>query len=419
MRVETLDAFLEVAPLVKGRRPPSGRRVSVVSTTGGGGTLVIDAVARLDIEIVPPSEACVARLAEQGINISRTPLIDLTLAGTNPETYGAVLRELMHSPDCDLVIAVVGSSSQFRPDRAVMPITTATTECPAKPVAVFLTPHAETSLSLLLKAGVAAFRTPESCADAVRAFFDWREPGPVVAREVPQAAADALRVSPAGALDAGDAARVFGILGVPVADDRVIPADMAALDELVLDDLPYPVVAKILSPDIAHKTEVGGVVLGCETPEALKAACRQILRGVACASPTARLVGIQIQPMLRGIGEALLGYRRDHAVGGVVTLGVGGVLTEIYRDVSVRIAPVSRAVACDMIEEVRGFAPLRGYRGMEKGDLSALAETIAAFSQLALLDVAEAEINPILVRPEGQGVVALDALLVKGDAHAS
>jgi acyl-CoA synthetase (NDP forming) len=419
VRVETLDAFLEVAPLVKGRRPTSGRRVSVVSTTGGGGTLVIDAVARLDIEIVSPSEACVARLAEQGINISRTPLIDLTLAGTNPETYGAVLRELMRSPDCDLVIAVVGSSSQFRPDRAVLPITMATTECPAQPVAVFLTPHAETSLSLLLKAGVAAFRTPESCADAVRAFFDWREPGPVVAREVPHAAADALRASPAGPLDAGDAARVFGILGVSVADDRVIPADMAGLDELVLDDLPYPVVAKILSPDIAHKTEVGGVVLGCETPEALKAACRRILRGVACASPTARLVGIQIQPMLRGIGEALLGYRRDHAVGGVVTLGVGGVLTEIYRDVSVRVAPVSRAVACDMIEEVRGFAPLRGYRGMEKGDLSALAETIAAFSQLALLDVSEAEINPILVRPEGQGVVALDALLIKGDAHAS
>ncbi|MFG1347782.1 acetate--CoA ligase family protein [Xanthobacter autotrophicus DSM 431] len=418
VRVETMDAFLEVAPLVQGHRPPGGRRVSVVSTTGGGGTLVIDAIERHDIEIVPPSEAAVERLAAQGIAIARTPLIDLTLAGTNPRTYGAVLRELMAAPDCDLVMSVVGSSSQFRPDRAVLPITAATRENPGKPVGVFLTPHAETSLGLLSEAGLAAFRTPESCADALRAFFDWRAPRAEEPHPVPRAAAAALAATE-DPLDAGAAARVFERLGVPVAAERVLPADMGAIEAEALDDLAYPVVAKILSPDIAHKTEVGGVVIGCPTPAALKAACRRILASVAEAAPQARLAGIQVQPMLEGIGEALLGYHRDPSVGPVVTLGVGGVLAEIYRDVCVRRAPVDEAAARGMIDAVRGLAPLRGYRGLQKGDLDALAQCIAAFSRLALLDVEEAEINPVLIRPEGQGVVALDTLLVKGGPHAS
>jgi acetate---CoA ligase (ADP-forming) len=419
IRVETMDGFLEIAPLVKGRRPPTQRRVSVLSTTGGGGTLVIDAMSRHNVEIVPPSEASVQRLAQQGINISRTPLVDLTLTGTNPRSYGAVLRELMAAPDCDLVVSVVGSSSQFRPDRVVFPITAAVRENPEKPVAVFLTPHAEASLSLLSENDVAAFRTPDSCADAVRAFFDWRAPRQVLPADVRSEVATELNRAVGPVFDAQAAGRVFDKLGVPMAPERLLPPDIGAIEAMSLTDLVYPAVAKILSPDIGHKTEVGGVVVGCPDPDALKAACRRILDNVARAAPDAQLSGIQVQPMVKGIGEALLGYRLDPSVGPVVTLGVGGVLAEIYRDVSVRIAPVDEDEARKMIDEVHGFAPLRGYRGMDRGDLGALAKAIAAFSQLAFLDVEEAEINPVLIAKQGQGVVALDALLVKkGRSHA-
>jgi len=418
VRVETIDALLEVAPLIKGHRPPTGRRVSVVSTTGGGGALVIDALAGHDIEVVPPSETAVTNLAAQGITISRTPLVDLTLAGTNPKTYGAVLREMMRSPDCDLIVSIVGSSSQFRPDRAVLPIAAAVEQNSAMPVAVFLTPHAETSLSLLSEANVAAFRTPESCADAMRAFFDWRAPRPVLDLETPHAAAALLAAAPGSSLDARAAGAVFESLGVPVVPETVLPADTDAIRAMPLDTLTYPVVAKILSADIAHKTEVGGVVVGCKDPDALRAAALRILESVARARPEARLAGLQVQPMGRGIGEVLLGYRRDRSVGPVVTLGVGGVLTEIYRDVAVRLAPLDVAGAREMIAEVRGLAPLRGYRGLPKGDLEALAQAIASFSHLALLDVSEAEINPVLIRAEGEGVVALDALLEREVDHA-
>jgi hypothetical protein len=121
--------------------------------------------------------------------------------------------------------------------------------------------------------------------------------------------------------------------------------------------------------------------------------------------------------MEKGLAEVILGYRRDPQVGPVVVLGVGGVLAEIYRDFAVRLAPVSAAEATGMIEEVKGLAVIRGYRGMPRGDTAALARAVAAFSQLAHLEprVAEAEINPLIVKAEGQGVVAVDGLLVLAD----
>jgi len=127
--------------------------------------------------------------------------------------------------------------------------------------------------------------------------------------------------------------------------------------------------------------------------------------------------GILVQRMEKGAAEAILGYRRDPQVGPVVVLGVGGVLAEIYRDFAVRIAPVSVEEASRMVEEVKGLAVIRGYRGLPRGDTAALAQAVAAFSQLAALEprVAEAEINPLIVKGEGAGVVAVDGLLVLSD----
>jgi hypothetical protein len=120
--------------------------------------------------------------------------------------------------------------------------------------------------------------------------------------------------------------------------------------------------------------------------------------------------------MERGLAEVILGFKRDPQVGPIVVLGAGGVLAEIYRDFALRLAPVDVATAGDMIEEVKGLAVIRGYRGMQRGDCMALARAVSAFSQLAhVCGVAEAEINPLLVKRESEGVVAVDGLLVLGE----
>ena len=143
---------------------------------------------------------------------------------------------------------------------------------------------------------------------------------------------------------------------------------------------------------------------------ALVAACRRVHDNVAAHGHTIRRV--LVHPMLSGVGEVLLGYRVDPAVGPLIMVAMGGLFTEIYRDRSLRLAPVDLAIAHEMITEVRGLAMLNGLRGKPKGDLDALARTIVALSQLAEdPTIIEAEINPLIVRAAGEGVVAVDAVV--------
>jgi len=407
IRVDTLEAMIELPQFLIGAKPPQARRVAVLTTTGGGAAMVVDNLGRLGLDVVPPTDRIITNLAAKNIHIHKAALTDLTMAGTRKEIYSAVLGELLASDHCDAVLAVVGSSSQFHPQHAVEPIVEAVPT--PKPMAVFLVPDAERSLQLLREAGVAAFRTPEACADSMAAFFNWRAPQPHAApagargvQQLPDAATERQ-------LNEYAACEVFARLGVPVARSQIIRTAADAVD------LRFPVVAKILSPDILHKTEAGGVVVNIPTPEALGTAARTILERVRAARPDARLDGILVQEMKKGRAELILGYKRDPQVGPVIVLGVGGTLAEIYRDYCVRIAPVTLDEAHEMIGEVKGLAPIRGYRGQPKGDLDALAHALCAFSSLAATGgrtVSEAEINPLIVGAEGEGVAAVDGLIV-------
>jgi hypothetical protein len=176
-----------------------------------------------------------------------------------------------------------------------------------------------------------------------------------------------------------------------------------------------PVALKILSPDIAHKTEAGGVALGLADGAAAAVAAREMERRVKARAPGARLEGFLVQKMQRGLAEVILGFRRDPLVGPTVTVGLGGVLAEIYKDAATRLAPVDEAEAREMIDAVKGLATIRGYRNLPRGDVAALAKAVAAFSMLAhetFAAVSEAEINPLLIKPDGEGVVAVDGLVV-------
>jgi acyl-CoA synthetase (NDP forming) len=371
VRVDMLETLVEIAPLLAGRQPPQlarAPRVAVVTTTGGGAASVVDRLGLAGIETVAPG--------------SDAPIIDLTMAAT-PQKYAATLDALLASPECDAVLATVGSSAQFHPQLAVEPILAAK---PApKPLAAFLTPHAERSLQLLAKAGIAAFRTPEACADAFAAYFAWRAPRPAAPAGAPAAL-------PRG----GDALAQVAALGIEVAQSQVARAPDYA------HSVPYPVAVKMHAPGVEHKTEAGGVILGVRDHEELAAKARGLPGNE-----------VLVQKMERGLAEAIVGYRDDPLVGPVVLVGAGGVLAEIYKDYVLRVAPVSVEEAEEMIAEVKGLAVLRGYRNLPKGDVRALAQAVAALSRLALVPkrpVAEAECNPVIVK--AQGAVAVDALVV-------
>ena len=406
LRVDMLETLFELPALISNQKPAARHRVAAMTTTGGGAAMVVDRLGTLGVEVVPPTDAIVGNLERRKIGITRARLTDLTLAGAKKEIYSAVLNELLASDHCDLVLAVVGSSAQFQPHIAIDPIHEATRK--GKPLAVFCAPQADASLALLSENGIAGFRTPEACADAIRAWRDWSAP-------LRPPAPDTARIASAKSLLGGkrrlneqEACRVFAALGVPAAQSEVITAPEQAVK------LDFPVVAKILSPDIAHKTEARAVRLNVASNEELAASCREILANARAYMKDARIEGVLVQRMEKGLAEVILGYKRDPQVGPVVVLGVGGVLAEVYRDFALRLAPVSVEEAARMIEQVKGLAVIRGYRGLPRGDTAALARAVSSYSQLAHLEprVMEAEINPLIVRPEGQGVVAVDGLLV-------
>jgi acyl-CoA synthetase (NDP forming) len=418
VRVETLETLFEMPSLMLGQKPPQGTRVGVMTTTGGGASTVVDRLGVAGLNVVPAPEAVHERLRDFNLTIGRGPLIDLTMAGTREGVYGAALAALLESDACDAVVCVVGSSAQFHPELAVAPIVE--TGGKAKlPVCAFMVPQADASLRLLADAGIAAFRTPEACADAMRAFFQWRAPsatadpsrqafglpqdeGKQQDKPHPEEARSAV------SKDEAESLAVFQSLGVPVARHAVISA---ASDSHGLN---YPLAVKALSADLPHKTDAGAVRLGIGSDMELAQAIDVIRASVAAHKPGLTLDRFLVEEMVRGVGEVLIGFRMDPQVGPVVVLSPGGILAEVYGDSAIRMAPVSLDEARAMIDEVKGLAPLRGYRNLPKGDLAALADAIVKISSLAEIEnpPLDAEINPMIVGAEGAGVCAVDGLVI-------
>lgn len=410
-RVESFEGLLEIAPLLK--QMPVARKwrplsVGVLTTTGGGAAMAVDQLELRDVKVGSASAVTRARLAERGIEAEASAIIDLTLAGTRYSVMRDAIEVLMEAPEFDLILAVVGSSARSHPELAVKPVVDAGHG--AKPLACFIVPEAPAAIRLLGQAGVPAFRTPESCADVIAAAGRRREP-------VAMALVKHMSSGPSHVLDEAEAYELLRQAGVFAAPWAVLDID-AANPELPFG---YPVAVKVLHNEIPHKTEVGGVVLNVKDAAELRQAIGKIVASVAEKRPNMQITNVLVQRQIKGLSEVLIGLRRDPEVGPLVMLAAGGIMTEIYRDRAMRLAPLSLETAREMITEVKALRALAGFRGQPRGDLEALARALVGLSALALFDdvvIEEAEVNPLIVMPEGEGVFAVDGL-VSVIAHSS
>jgi acyl-CoA synthetase (NDP forming) len=401
-RVDTFEALLESLPLLMRLpvRPADARpaTVGVVTTTGGGATMVVDRLAARGVRVDGPSAETLVRFADANITVSPGRLVDLTIAGARYDVMKAALDILTSAPEFDLVVAVVGSSARFHPDLAVRPIIDSAGS--ATPIATFLVPEAPEALIALAAAGVPCFRTPESCADAIAAALSRRAPKPMISTM--PVASGRTRV-----LDENEAYGWLDRLGIARAPCVVLDADIGRVPALPFR---YPVAVKVLSAAIAHKSDAGGVALDIADSGSLLVAIRQVVQSVSEHNRLRRVERVLVQPMVSGIGEVLVGYRLDPDAGPLIMVAAGGLHAELFRDRSLRLAPVGLTEARQMIAALRSIRLLTGHRGRPAGDLEALAQSIVAISMLAAQpEILEAEINPLIVRTEG--VMAVDALV--------
>ena len=426
--VDQFDALLEAPALLMKKEKFDGRPrcATVITTTGGGGAMVVDQLGIRGVKISGLSASSRRFFRDQNIPHGSGKLVDVTLAGAQYEIMKPAISQLIKDKETGLIIVAIGSSAQFNPELAVKPIIDAVRENPdGAPVIAFPLPLASESITTLESANIPCFGGVESCANSVSLFL----------REAVECFGSALReknkemlirrhletvfssLKPAkdgGLLNEVDSNRVFRALGITGPRQLFVPIKNASsisnpsvFEEI---DLCYPLVAKLVSTDLPHKTDYGAVVLDIRDRTSLDAAAHKMLANVKKLAPDAKIEGFLIQEMVDGLGEAIVGLKHDNLVGPIVTVGVGGILAEIYRDMSIRPAPVSLPVARQMIAEVKGFAMLRGYRGKVKGDLEALAKLIVDLSSLSYVRrICGAEINPVLVCVDG--VQMLDAVI--------
>jgi len=201
--------------------------------------------------------------------------------------------------------------------------------------------------------------------------------------------------------------------GLPVLKETTAASRDEAL--AAAREIGFPVVLKIVSPDIAHKTEVGGVVVGVRSEAQLADEYDSLLARVAQKAPRARIDGVLVAQMAQGGIELILGTKKDPVFGPVVMVGLGGIFAEVLRDVALQVAPVDEWQAADMLRSLKAFPLLDGARGRPRADVAAAARAVASLSRFAAQHadaVAEIDINPLVVLDEGRGAFALDALLV-------
>jgi acetyltransferase len=416
IRVSDPEEMVSIAAAFCQPRLPRGRRVCVLTGTAGTGAWVADLCAQQGLEVpelAPDLAAAItAVIPESGAAVNP---VDVTagIVDDGGRTLAKVLDLLGRSDDLDSVILIfslapVGRIAAFRPV-----IEDALSRLGKPLLFVSQTLPDPGNLEVLAELGIQNYSF-QGCAYALRALDAYR-----VFQEGWRARAP-TEVAPLPAIRLGTHAALRETLrgcGVPLAPDALAADEEAAVAAAAR--LGYPVAVKIESPDIPHKTEAGGVVLNVADPDALRAAVRQVLANTRRAAPAARIEGVLVQRMAAPGREMVVGVIRDADFGPLVMLGFGGIYVEVLRDVVFEPAPLTLDHARGMIRRLKAVALLHGVRGEPPADAEALARLlvdVSCFAVAAGESVREAEFNPVLVHPAGQGLTVVDALVVGGAA---
>lgn len=411
IRVRSFADLLDVPMALRAGKRLRGRRIAVLTTTGGAATLVADDCGLAGFELPPPDAATVQRLEAvlEGADaaLDRNP-VDVTLAGSRPDLYAACVGALQDSAAYDGVVAIVGASALTRPE-AVADALAARAAAGAKPLLCYLSTWAPQIVRMLNERGAPAFDAPESVAVALAALAGTAgAPG----EPLPPSAVDSPLAKRAGSLNEAEARGLFADFGIPSVPETVArtPAEAGEAARRMGGE----VVLKVLSRELLHKTEAGGIALGVRAEEAA-GRCEALAASVK-AKAGIEPEGFLVQQRVRGV-EMILGLHRDPQLGPAVLVGLGGVAAEVYRDTAMRLLPLRAGEAAQMVAELKARVLLEGFRGAPVADGAALVRAIEAFAAMCLAlggRLKEAEINPLFVLPRGEGVRAADGIAILG-----
>ncbi|MGE8679416.1 MAG: acetate--CoA ligase family protein [Achromobacter marplatensis] len=414
VRARTIEEFFNLGyALDTWKQLPQGKRLGIFTISGGVGALMADDAQDAGLSLPEPAAHAQARLLERVPFASGRNPVDVTgQVVSEPGLLLATAEDMLADGRYDALavfLAAAGSSEALWPtfETFAREMRARRPDVPLAISALFA-PERRRELE---KLGTLVFTDPSAAIRTIGAVAGLAaQPDADPDEAIPSAQTTAPLLASYNEVQAMDVLRQAG-LPVP---DCTLAADADAAAHAAAG-MGGPVVLKVVSPDILHKSDVGGVKLGLSGDDAVRGAHAAILDSVRTHRPDARIDGVLVAPMAKKGVECIAGVHCDPVFGPVVMFGLGGVFVEVLKDVSFRLAPFGRQQALSMIREIKGYALLQGARGTPPCDIEALADALVALSRFAYArrnDFSSVEINPLLALPQGSGALALDAVLI-------
>ena len=423
LRADSMESLFDMALSIGYQPPLVGNRIAIITNAGGPGILATDALERSKLSMARFEYETIHALEDYlpGAASAANP-VDV-LGDARADRYRFALETVSNDPNVDGLMVVLTPQAMTEID-ATAEAVGELAQVSSKPILACFMGEAsvKSAIDILIKFNVPNYPFPERAARAFRAMADDRD---TQSRSLPEFVTfevdrDAVqksieRVRSEGRVSIGDAeARdILKAYGMRIPHSEVAETPERAVE--IANQIGYPVVLKIASPDILHKTDVGGVKVGLESPEEVLDAYELMVYRAQRYIPDARIWGCLVQEMMpQGGVEVLVGMNRDPQFGPLVTFGLGGIYVETLKDVTFRIAPFSPQEAEEMLNEIRAHALLDGVRGKPGVDKAAIVDVLLRIGQLVqdFPEIAELDINPLMVYPPNQGSIAIDMRLI-------
>ncbi len=421
VRVRDLDELLETAALFAKLGPDVTEGAGLYSISGGSSTLMAEAAELAGVVAPPLAEETQERLHRHiphYLAVSNPVDNGGTFIMTQPaEIRRQVIRDICDDPAVGYTVVGITGAVAPMTDPLGDDILALVNEVDKPIIATWNSFKVdELGFDRLVESGVPLFRSFRGCFAALAAYHRYQrhQEGfrvrPALSEAVPSAAEGALRASPP------DTEAVLRAFGLPLAASKVASSPSDALR--AVEEIGFPVAVKIASADFPHKSDAGLVVLGLDSLDGVEQAAQAVLDRARRAAPDAAIDGVEVQQMVAGGTEMIVGVTRDPTLGPAVMVGTGGVFTEVLADAAVRPLPLDETDAYEMVRSLKGFPLLDGARGRPPADVDALVQVIMSTAHLAAAlgdRLAELDLNPVVVLDRGEGAVVVDHLMILAD----
>lgn len=426
VRVKNIEEMFDLLQAFSTMPLPEGEGVAIVTNAGGLGVMAADACSDNGLTLASFEAATIEKL-KQGLPPAASLYNPIDVVGdADAVRYDHAIRTVMDDPNVACVVALLAPTDLVDISSVARTLTAFAGSSP-KPIVTSFVGGKEmmAPIEMLKAAGIPNYPSPDRGIRALAAMVEHRRSlgrkeshavKPIKAdHEAVREVISSVRAEGRLALSENEGKRILKAYGIATPQEGIANDLTSALK--LAGEIGYPVVMKVESPDIAHKTDVGGVVLDIDDGQELERSYQVMLSKVREKMPKARVNGVSIQKMVKG-REVIVGMVRDDQFGPVITFGLGGIFVEIMRDVIQGIAPLDRDDVEHMVRSIRAYPMLAGARGKRPGDIPALVDVILKISQMSMEfpELEELEMNPVMVGDEGAGVIAVDALVtIKGE----